>query len=796
MKDRSLRDNHVTSLYIDKSVQIWIGTKGGYLHRFKPESQDFEIYYPDPLHKNSLDGYDIFAMLEDCYGNFWVGTFGGGLSKFDRKTKTFCNYLYDPYNPASLSGNDVLSIYEDRAGIIWIGTHLGKGLSKFDPKRKKFIHITKEPNNPNSLSDNIIYAIHEDTNGALWIGTQRGGLNKFEKGKYSSFTYDPEDPTSLSQNHVRAIHEDRDGDLWIGTFSNGLDKLDRTQNRFLHFKHESNNPNSLSDNGIRDIFETEDGVLWIATLRGGLNRFDKKTGVFTHYKHDADDQASISGNSVRVILPGIENTLWIGTWANGFNKLDLKTGRFTRFLNDPLNDNSLSDNSVLCFHHNAKDNVLWIGTYGGGLNKLNLTTMDFRHYTEKTGLPDDVIYGILEDGNGNLWISTDNGIMMFNPKTEKATVYDERDGLQSMEYSGGAYWQSRSGEMFFGGINGFNRFYPLRIQNNLHVPAIAITDFKVFNETVSLEDDKVELAYYRNFISFAFSALDYTDPPKNQYAYILEEIDKEWQYVDANKRFANYTNLSPGTYTFRVKGSNNNGLWNEKGTAIRIHIHPPFWQTWWFYLFTTIGLLGAVLFVLNYRVRQKVKRLLELEKIRMRESERILKKAAVDFHDEIGHKSTKIALFGELLKTRCAGLSPDAVQLVGKMTETSKSLSLGMRDFIWMLDPEKASFYDLAERLRDFGNEFFDEVNMQFHTYGLTEHMQKIALSIEQRKEINLLFKEAMHNTIKHSACKNIELRFEIANNHIRISLHDDGKGFDAASCTRGTGLKSMQQRA
>lgn len=792
----SLSDDRVTSLYIDKSDNVWIGTKEGFLHKFNREKENFIIYATPSQNMNGFSGHDILAMLEDSDGNFWVGTFGGGLSLFDRKTGHFQTYIHDPYNPTSLSGNDVLSIYEDRSGIIWIATQLGKGISKFDRKRKKFRHFTKEPNNANSLNDNIVYALHEDANGVLWIGTQRGGLNKLENGIFSNYVHDPNDPTTISQNHIRAIHEDRDGKLWIGTYSNGLDKFDRKKNIFYHLRHVPDDPNSLSDNEIRDIFEDWAGNLWIATWRGGLNRLDKKKGLFTHFKHDPFDTGSLSNNQIRTIVQSDENTLWIGTWGGGLNRLDFKSGHIMRFVNDPNNKNSLLDNRVLCIYSDSTRKILWIGTYGGGLNKLDLKNMQFTHYRKKDGLSDDVVYGIVEDENSNLWMSTDNGLTMFNTLTAKATVYDERDGLQSMEFSGGAYHQNKIGEIFFGGINGFNRFHPLSIQDNLQAPPVAITAFKIFNETFLHEITDIELAYDQNFISFEFSALDYTNSDKNQYAYFLQGIDKDWQYVDSNKRFANYTNLSPGEYKFRVKGSNNHGLWNEKGATVYVRIRPPFWQTWWFFALSGFGAISTILFVLNYRVKQKVSRLIEVEKIRMQESERVRKKAAEDFHDEIGHKSTKIALFSELLKANTASLSSETIELVDKITATSKSLSQGMRDFIWMLDPGKDDFYDLAVRLRDFGEELFEETDVTFHTPSISKHLQQVTFSLEQRRGIVLLFKEAMHNALKHAHCRKVDLQFELEKKCIYVSLQDDGQGFEPSKNSSGSGLKNMRHRA
>ena len=322
----------------------------------------------------------------------------------------------------------------------------------------------------------------------------------------------------------------------------------------------------------------------------------------------------MSHNSVLSIYEDpdeIGKVLWIGTNGGGLNRFDRDTETFIHYQGDPNKPNSLSHNSVFSIYED-KAGILWIGTFGGGLNKFDRDTETFIHFTEKDGLQNDVIYGILPDTGGNLWLSTNKGLSKFNPQTETFRNYDVNDGLQSNEFNVGAYCKSKSGEMFFGGINGFNRFHPDSVKDNPHIPPIILTAFKKFNKIVKFdkaifEIDEIELSYKDNFFSFEFAALDYTNPEKNQYAYKLEGFNEDWIFC-GNTRNATYTNLDPGAYIFRVKGSNNDGIWNEAGVSVKIIITPPFWKTWSFITLSGVSFILIGLVVYRRRVNAKLEK--------------------------------------------------------------------------------------------------------------------------------------------------------------------------------------------
>lgn len=639
----SLSNDQVWSICEGQSGALWVGTFGGGLNKLVPSDVDgsqisFIRYRHDRNNPNSLSHDRVVSIYQDRSGVLWIGTDGGGLNRLalpassssrsgnDGSTPVFQHYRNDPNDPNSLSNNHVWSLSADRTGVLWIGTEFG-GVNKLDPYKEKFNHYTSDPHNPNSLNDKSVWSLGEDRAGNLWIGTRAGGLNKFDRKKqrFTHYQNDPDNSNSLSYNHVRAIYEDRSGLLWLGTDGGGLNSFDPKQEKFTRYLNDPNDPNSLSGNRVYSIIEDHSSVLWIGTRTGGLNRFDSDRSRFIHYQNDPNDSTSLSDNFVYEIYEDRSEVLWVGTFSGGLNRLvpgghEGALAAFASYQTDPHDPNSLSNNCVLAIYED-RAGELWIATAGGGVNKFNRQTETFTRYTEENGLANDFVYGILEDEQGNLWLSTNKGLSRFNPQTETFQNYDVRDGVQSNEFNGGAYHKgpaSRGGEMFFGGINGFNAFFPESIKDNPHVPPIFVTDFQIFNRSVGIGGDsplrkhiaeptEIVLSYKQNVFSFEFVALNYTIPEKNQYKYKLEGFDVDWVATGAANRTASYMNLSPGKYLFSVKGSNNDGVWNEEGATIKVTITPPFWETWWFR--TMMALLVFGLTYAGYRRRLKTVRM-------------------------------------------------------------------------------------------------------------------------------------------------------------------------------------------
>lgn len=622
---KSISSNLISRIHEDKNGYLWIGSWG--LNKFDPKTGLFTTYLPDPENPTSMMNFIVY-LYEDSKGYLWLQTWpeDDGLHRFDPIAEKFTHYRHDANNPHSLSVNEVITFYEDRTGVMWFGTDVG-GVNKLDLSGSKFYTQTMNPHNPNSLSNHIVRSIWEDQSGMLWVGVADSGLNKInrETGKVTHYFPDPENINSLGDDDVWSIFEDHSGILWLGTHRGGLNRFDPVQESFTHYLHDENNPNSLSHNIIWAIYESprEPGVLWIGTEGGGINRFDTEKEVFKRYQHNPNDQQSLSHNYTRVIYEDSAGDLWFGTFGGGLNRFDRVTEKFEVFRHDPQNSNSLSTDNIQAIYGD-RSGILWIGTYGGGLNRFDTKTETVTIFTEQNSdLCNNVVYGILEDGQRNLWISTNNGLSRFNPQENTFYTYTQDDGLQSNEFNGSATFKSRSGEMFFGGIDGFSSFYPDKLQHNEFLPQIALTGFTLYGQSVKIGGDsplrshinetkEINLDYWQNDISIEYAALHFSNPANNRYAYKLENYEDHWRQVGI-ERSATYTNLDPGEYTFRVKASNSDGLWNEKDTNVRIVISPPFWQTWWFRcLAILIGLFTAVS-LYRKRINHVEKRKRELE---------------------------------------------------------------------------------------------------------------------------------------------------------------------------------------
>lgn len=683
----SLSHNNVTSICQDYKGVLWIGTENG-LNRWDHEKEIFIRYNLQTGGPGAMKTNHIKVVYEDRKGYLWIGTWGGGLCRYIRKKDLFVHYLIKAKPPDSINVNhiNISSLHEDEYGILWVGT-FGNGLFKFSREQKTFETFLCNVDFFPTLDSKLITRIYEDKTGLLWIGTEDRGISIYDRKKeqFSHFTHHPLDENSLCNDTVQTLWLDPNKAgkiLWVGTYS-GLTRFDRTEHKFTHFKHNPEDPTSISSDVIRDIFLDSDNVFWIAT-GNGLNQLNRKTYKFTSFQNEPGDQDSNTGNSVNSILEDKKGHLWIGT-EDGLNLFNREEKNFKRFVNDSKDPNSLSTNFILCMSDQLinGESVLWIGTYNGGLNKFTVTerkfdryntttptargnlssdiirtiyidkkniiwlgtdgglnrfdpkTGEFSVYSEEEGLSNNRVYRILEDESGYLWASTGNGLNKFDKKTGEVKSFNESNGLPIRTFNLGAYYNSQSGEMFFGGVNGFVSFFPGEVETNPHIPNIVITDFRIFNQSVGIgehleksitETGEIRLSHRENMFSFEFAALDFTWPENNQYKYKMEDVDKDWIKIDAKNRLAQYMNLRHGKYTFKVKGSNNDGIWNETGISLKITITPPFWSTWWFRIVLGLSIVLLLLFFYLQRTRRLRKKLAEQQRI-----QKILKES----HDEM-----------------------------------------------------------------------------------------------------------------------------------------------------------------
>lgn len=613
----SLSENIITVIYEDSKGILWIGTRTQGLNKFDYAGKKFTRLHFNPHDSYSIRNNTIRDVLEDELGNLWIATYGGGLCKYVRKTNRFVHHQYNYYDKNSLSSNTVNCLQKDFSGIIWIGTDFG-GLSKLDRRKNQFTHYSNNPDDPFSLNINSVTALYEDPSdkgNTLWVGTWGGGLGKFDRRseRFTFYRHSSTNPNSLSNDVIRSITKDRFGILWIGT-DIGVTQFNPGNNEYVRHTFNPDDPNSISQNLQKFVHEDRDGEIWIGTNGGGLEKYDRKNNKFIHFRNDASDPFSLSDNITWCVYEDKDGYLWLGTDGGGLNKFDKKTGKFYRYLRDNRKPNSLNNNKILsiCGDDNG---IIWLGTAGGGLNKFDSRTGNVTVYNEMNGLASNTIHAIVIDNNGNLWLSSTQGIAKFDTRTETFINFNKENGLQSSEFHVNSVCKSVTGELIFGGINGFNIFRPEVVEQNKYIPQVAKTDFQLFNKSVAIGKtidgreilsrsitltDKINLDYSDKAFTIQFAALDFTAPEKNLYAYKLEGVDNDWNLV-ANRNSATYTKLPAGSYKFIVKGSNHNGVWSNKEASLEIIISPPFWESWWFRSISFVILIG--LMVGGYKIR-------------------------------------------------------------------------------------------------------------------------------------------------------------------------------------------------
>ena len=634
----SIASDTVYAIYEDSSTNLWVGTNNG-LDRLDRRTGEFTHFQHDPQNPTSLSHNAVYAIREDPWGMLWLGTYGGGLNRLDLEAGVFINYRFDPRDPTSLSNDIVTSLVVDRSGMLWIGT-MGGGVNWMDPRTNSFVRYQYDTADPHSPSSSYINSLFEDRAAILWVSTSRM-LDKYDPYKLK-FTH------QFFREHVTAIYEDQQDYLWVGAFD-GLYKYDTTIDQVTHFRYDPGSATSLSEWRVSVIIEDQPSTLWVGTNGGGLNRFDSKYQTFVVYRHDPRNLESVPsdiitalyidrqrnlwvgtdnglssfdradgrfinlplstaptelGGSriVRAILEDQQGRLWIGTEGGGLKRFEPDTGMITTFRHNTNDPNSLNNNMIYALFEDS-NGILWIGTEGG-LHRFNQESEIFTCYGVEQGLPDDEVYAILEDQFGYLWISTGNGLSKFNPVTGVFRNYDAEDGLQDNQFSTAAV-RRRTGDMLFGGVNGISTFSPGQISDNPYIPPIVLLDVRQDGQQMQMEQsvesmtDLTISGLVHNF-EFEFAALSYSQPERNQHAYLLEGYDDTWNYL-GTERTGRYTDLPGGTYTLRLKGANDDGVWNETGLAIRLTIMPPFWETRWFWgLIIGIVVIGAVA---GYRIR-------------------------------------------------------------------------------------------------------------------------------------------------------------------------------------------------
>jgi two-component system sensor histidine kinase ChiS len=648
LADYPSNKNNVKTLFEDKQSEFWVGSSGGGLYRFDREEKTFERFQYDPGNKRSISDNFVTSIYEDTEGNLWIGTYNGGLNLFDKEKKLFFRFYPDPEEKGSFT---IKAILDDDHGNLWLGTR--DGLYLFNKKTHNFLRYAHEPHNLSGLSQNNVQAIFKDFKGDFWFGT-KGGINFLNTTTtpFAHYKADIDHKGYLNHGKVLSIMEDSSGEFWFGTEEGGLNRLNRKSGNYTYYLHNPNSPNTISSNQVTAIAEDRDGNIWIGTFQGGVNLFNRKTNKFKRIKINPNDPL-INQNTINSLYVDRDGDIWIGS-----SKLFRFNKEEEAIVPIPLNISGIypniyaitedsagkiwcgsQDGKIYCIdkstlahetyhiykggeiaHINIimedREQNLWIGTLAGGLYFFDKKLKTHKNYTTIDGLASNSVNAILQDDQGNLWISTTNGLSNFNPETKTFKNYYKENGLQGNLFTRG-YYKTRSGEMFFGGVNGITAFHPGNIISNSFVPPVVITDFKIFNKSVEIggknsilnehisETKRIELSYKDAVFTFTFAALNFAISAQNQFAYIMEGFETEWNYVDSKQRFATYTNLDPGTYIFKVKAANNDGLWNEKGTRIEVLITPPFWGTWWFKIILIAIIALIIWHFFNYLTQKR-----------------------------------------------------------------------------------------------------------------------------------------------------------------------------------------------
>ena len=722
--------------------------------------------------------YRIAQLLEDKEkGKFYV-FHDEGVVCFDEKTgvpeAVFRNAFF-----RNLDGPMRATL--DKSGTVWF-SDAGK-LSLYDTHTGELRHATPLDNSYiRSLAST--YSIFIDRSGLLWIGTAGYGILK-RNTRSELFHH-----TGTSADY--SIKETRNGKIILGSGMVVREVFDKAKHTLMKVSELKSEEVGYLESFLKQPIVTGEGGDWYADS----NRLCYQNKVLkraTYYNLPV----AINDEYTKLIQCKIKDSsgnIWLGT-SQGLLRFNLANREWSVFKNKPDEPISVSSNVIfsLCLDPVQPTKFLWVGTNGGGLNRMDLQTGKCLVFSTKDGLPNNVIYGILPDDESNLWMSTNKGLSSYNLKKSSFRNFDYKDGLQSNEFNRGAYCRTSEGCLYFGGMNGFNYFYPREIRNNTSRPQVVITGLKIRNQPMAIRaegspllksiylTEKLTLAFKDNFISFEFASMDFTDPGKNLYRYKLEGFDKDW-INSGNTYSANYTNLDPGIYTFQVKGSNNDEFWNEKGTSIMVIILPPWYMTWWFRTLVGLLILLAAYGFYRFRLSQALKLLSIRDRI------------ADDLHDEVGSNLSNIYIFSNVAQQK-AKANDETAPLLQKISDYTQQSMEAMNDIVWMINTRNDRFENIMVRMRTLAAEFSEASDCKLHL-NFDESLNNVKLNMEERKNFYLIYKEAINNTAKYAGCNTVWIDMTLHQNKVTLNIRDNGKGFDVSNTVKGNGLYNMKKRA
>jgi len=612
------------SLFIDNHNKIWITTDGSGLFAYDPVLKNFK-QYGSQGGGTGTNKKGLLDVTQEDENHLLFAVDQGGINRLDLRTGKFEYLMFDNSNNEGLNNNGIWCFYKDREGILWVGTS-GGGINYHNPKKYKFHLQRNKGNDPNSLSYNNVTCFYEDDQGLIWIGTDGGGLNVYnpDNETFKVYRHNPSDPFSISGNAIRCISEDKDKNLWIGTWDAGLNRFDRKSGRFTVYMPERNNPSGLSGRNVWNMAIDKNDTIWLGMFNEGIDLFDKNKGVVKRFRNNTDRPDVSIGKNDYVLFRDSNKDIWVSV-RGGICLYNSESGTFKRISFHDKLVSDVNDNVISAFCKDQKGD-LWVGTIANGIFHCKPDGTIIDTLSINSGLPSKRIQSIIEGNDGCLWISSNGGISRYDIADRKFRNYTKADGLQGDQFKQQSCLKGRNGKLYFGGFNGFNSFIPDSIKDNDFIPPVYITGFQIFNQPVVFGGKnsqfpcpinvakEITLRPGQSVFSFTFNAINYTSPEKNKYAYIMEGFEHTWNNTDASRRYVTYTHLDPGEYTFRVRATNNDGIWNDTGVSLKITILPPWWKTLVFRI--SASLFVILLFVTFFfrRVRQLSRQKVLLEK--------------------------------------------------------------------------------------------------------------------------------------------------------------------------------------
>jgi signal transduction histidine kinase/ligand-binding sensor domain-containing protein/DNA-binding response OmpR family regulator len=748
----SLVNNGVKAVAEDKAGQLWVGTEGG-LCMLRPDEKGFIPIRSAGGSDSVLNSQAINALTVDKDGLLWIATMQG-IHVLDPHNAHSVSYMPEEGNVHSLTSRSIRCIYIDPKGIYWFGTYRG-GINKFDKNLNLFNVKLNGEFHDSGPKSSVVTSFEQRADGNLWLGTDGGGVYIFDRKTGRLRRMDIRmDGKKLEPLSVLAMTKTRKGQLYIGTYGNGV-IVPGADGRILKHLVMGSGRNDLNANDIYCIKEDRKGQLWLGTNGSGVNvlKDDKVVVRYTPRPRMPGDVALPANGYIRAIEEDREGNIWIGTHGNGLAIYHPTTGQFTVY---GQNNSALPSDKIYALLLDSRG-LMWIGTYGGGLSVFDSKTGQFRNYSEKDGLQNTTVYQVVEDARGLIWVSTNTGISSLDVTTGTFRNFTSYNGIQSKNFVHGSGLRASDGELFFGGLQGFNYFNPADLTTNRNVPTVMLTNLQVANKPVVPGSEspikahisvasEIHLAYKQNF-SLSFVALNYTLPRQNKYAYKLDGFDKDWNYI-GGKNTAYYTNLDPGEYVFRVKASNNDGVWSSADTSIRIYVRPPFWRTIYAYIFYVLA-AGGLLAYSRHRGLSRLRRKFELDRERQ-EVRRIreLDQLKLKFLTNLSHEfRTPIALImgpvDQLLSEQEGQPSQDKLRMVRRNARRLLNLVNQLLDFRKLEEQElklQVSEEELVSFIRDVCHSFTDLSERKHIQFSFESSIDRLYVLLDRDKLERILF--------------------------------------------------------